>query len=233
MNTVNWLSVAFLVLLAAGCGGRHESLDSPSPLPPVNFVPTRETTRVTVAGWVGDGDGNPVVGATVTPWAAYTPFDTGISDESGAFSLTLSVTAQDRAFSVTVEKAGYETGELSRSLDVAGQTLLRIHPIQHIGAGDSARLAIDTDDTACGYHWGYLCRRVRVVSDRAGTLALQVVADADVAIGMLEGPEGFPQQLERRRTLEVSAGSVTVAEVAAESLTSAVLFELKTTFEPR
>jgi hypothetical protein len=187
---------------------------------------------VAIAGQVVDGDGNPVAGAKVTPWAAYNPSETAISDATGAFALTLSVTPRDRAFSATVERAGYETSELWRSLDTATSTLLRIHRIQRIGAGDSAHIAIDTDDTACGYHWGYICRRVRIVSEVAGTLTIEIIADANVQIGMLVGPDAFPQQLERRRTLAVTAGSETVAEVAAESLASASSFVLTTALGP-
>jgi hypothetical protein len=44
------------------------------------------------------------------------------TDANGAFELTASVTPQDRSFWVTVEKPGFETSELARTIDAPANT---------------------------------------------------------------------------------------------------------------
>jgi hypothetical protein len=228
MTPASRLGLLFLFVFATGCG-KEPLLNPAAPSAPPAAASAQDRIRVPVAGRVVDGDGNPVAGAKVTPWGGYRPYDTAVSDATGAFALTLTITpGRDRWFSVTVEKSGYETGELVRALETATDTVLRIRQIQRIDAGDSARATIRLDDTMCGYHWGFVCRRVRVASAAAGTLAIDIVADSSVRLGMLVGPDGFPQQVERRRTVSVTAGSETVVEVAAESLGAAAPFVLNT-----
>ena len=127
--------------------------------------------------------------------------------------MTLAITAQDRSFWVTVEKAGYETSELARSVDTAATTSLRLHKIRSIAAGESLQLVVNPDDSACGYHWGFICRRVRVRSGSSGTLILEVVSDV-AGLGMPVGPTGFPQTFERRISVPVNAGSEISVDVA-------------------
>jgi hypothetical protein len=138
---------------------------------------------------------------------------TTVSDGSGAFDLAISVDEKAESVWVTVEKAGFETSELARDVRLVNGTTLRLHEIQHIAAGDSARLIVHPDDSACGYHWGYLCRRVRIRADAAGTLALQVVSDSP-NVGIPVGNVGFPQRLESRVSLPVTAGAEISVEIA-------------------
>jgi hypothetical protein len=46
-----------------------------------------------------------------------------------------SVTPQDRSFWVTVDKPGFETSELARSIDSAGEYSLRLHQTRTIPSG--------------------------------------------------------------------------------------------------
>jgi hypothetical protein len=166
--------------------------------------------EVHVIGRVVDDTGSPVAGAKVTQWDSTR---TTISDSNGAFDLLVAVDARARSFWVTVEKAGFETSELARDIDAAGGTALRLHRIQSIAAGESTHLIIHPDDSACGYHWGYLCRRVRVRSDSSGTLVVEVVSDSPT-VGIPVGNVGFPQRLESRASIPLTAGSEASVEIA-------------------
>jgi hypothetical protein len=166
-----------------------------------------------VVGRVVDGTDNPIPNARLTSWLDSK--DTAISDASGAFDFIMSVKAQDRTFWLTVEKAGYETSELSRNVVDAATTVLRLHRIQSLEAGNSLRALINPDDSACGYHWGYICRRVRVTSPSSGRLTLEVVSDGTTGLGMPMGPAGFPQSLERRMSTSVRPGVEVSVDIAA------------------
>jgi hypothetical protein len=202
---------------------------------PVVAAPTVAVSATTpqrqplqVVGRVANSVNNPVAGAKVTQWDTA---NTTISDASGAFDLTATVTAQDRSFWVTVEKPGFETSELNRSVDTAANTPLRLHEIRNITAGGSFRAVINADDSACGYHWGFVCRRVRIRPESSGTLTLQVVSDGD--LGMPVGPVGFPQSLERRISVSVTAGSEVSVDVAAGwPVTAPSEFTLNTSMNP-
>jgi hypothetical protein len=162
-----------------------------------------------VIGRVVDDTDRPVAGANVTQWDSTR---TTVSDSNGAFDLVIAVDARARSFWVTVEKAGFETSELARDIDAAGGTALRLHRIQSIAAGESTHLIIRPDDSACGHHWGYLCRRLRVRSGSAGTLAVKAVSDA-ANVGIPVGNVGFPQRLESHVSIPVTAGSEAAVEV--------------------
>jgi len=181
-----------------------------TPTVPITPATTPQPQPLHVVGRVVDGANNPVAGAKVTQWDTS---NTTISDASGAFDMTATMKAADRSFWVTVEKAGYETSELNRSVDTAANTSLRLHQIRNIAAGESFRAVVNPDDSACGYHWGFVCRRVRITPTSSGTLTLQVVSDAE--LGMPVGPVGFPQPLERRVSAPVMAGSEVSVDVAA------------------
>jgi hypothetical protein len=185
-------------------------MPTPTPTAPVtSALPQLEALHV--VGLVVDGANSPVAGASLTSWS--NPTDTRISDPSGAFDMTVPVKAQDRWFWITVEKAGHETSELVRSVDTAATTSLRLHQIRSIAAGESLHLVVNPDDSACGYHWGFVCRPVRVRSGSSGTIMLEVVSDV-AGLGMPVGPMGFPQTLERRISVPVKAGSEISVDVA-------------------
>lgn len=61
---------------------------------------------------------------------------------------------------------------------------------------------------------------------------IEIGAEASLQLGMLVAPDGFPQQLERRRTVAVTVGSETVVEIAAESIVAAAPFVLNTAIVP-
>ena len=215
MTSANRLGVLFLAAIVT-CGCNGQSTTQPTPVVPVvtpQPTGTSIVAPVRVLGRVIDDVNNPVAGARVTRWDSLT--ETTISDADGAFEMTLALKAQDRSFWVTVEKAGYETSELNRSVDTAATTSLRLHQSRSIAAGESLASVINPDDSACGYHWGYFCRRVRVRSESSGTLTLEVVSDAVTGLGLPVGPVGFPQQLERRLLIPVTAGSEISIDVAA------------------
>jgi hypothetical protein len=183
-----------------------------------------------IAGRVVDTTNNPVPGARVTQWDTA---NTTMTDANGAFEMTASVTPQDRSFWVTVEKPGFETSELARNIDTAANTSLRLHQIRTISAGESVPGAVSADDSACGYHWGYVCRRVRVSAPAAGTLTAEIAADEGVGVALAGGPVGFPQPLERRISVPVTAGSdVTIEISAAWDIPAAVRFTLNTALAP-
>lgn len=216
MTSVNRLGVLFLATIVT-CGCNGQSTTQPTPVVPVAPAATPQPastfTPVHVVGRVIDGVNNPVAGARVTRWDSLT--ETTISDAEGVFEMTLALKAQDRSFWVTIEKAGYETSELNRSVDTAATTSLRLHQIRRIAAGESLGSVINPDDSSCGYHWGYLCRRVHVSSQSSGTLTVEVVSDAVTGLRLPVGPVGLPQLLERRLSISVTAGSEISIDVTA------------------
>ena len=232
MTSANRLGVLFLAtIVTSGCEGQPTT--QPTPVVPVapaatpQPTPTFTSTPLHVVGRVIDGVNNPVTGARVTRWDSLT--ETTISGADGAFDMTLAMKPQDRSFWVTVEKAGYETSELNRSVDTAATTSLRLHKIQSVAAGESLGSVINPDDSACGYHWGYLCRRIHVRPQSPGTLTLEVVSDAVTGLGVPVGPVGFPQQLERRLLIPVTAGSEISIDLAANwPLDGSAAFTLNT-----
>jgi len=173
----------------------------------------------------------PVGGARVTQWDTA---NTAIVDANGVFELTASVTPQDRSFWVTVEKPGFETSELARTIDTAANTSLRLHQIRTIPAGQSFQAAVTADDSACGYHWGYVCRRVHVTAPASGTLTAEISSDrSDVAVTIVDGPVGFPQVLARRISVSVKAGTETIMDISTGSDTpAAASFSLNTALVP-
>ena len=215
-----------------GCGS--QSATTPTALPavptssPAPLVRTLQPLRVT--GRIIDSAGSPVAGANVTQWDTTNRV---ASDSDGAFDITLAVSAQDRSFWLTVEKVGFETSELNRSIEGAGKTSLRLHEIRTISVGESLHSVIKSDDSACGYHWGYLCRRTRLIAPASGTLTVDVVPETATRVGMLVGPVGFPQAMEQRLTMTVNAGSEVVVETATEwSPTASAGFALSTSLSP-
>ncbi len=237
MVPVSRLGVLFLAtIVTCGCDGQPTQ---PTPIMPIAAAgtpqptPTSTPTTVHVDGRVIDGAGNPVAGAKVTRWDSMT--ETTISDAHGGFDMALAMSARDRSFWVTVEKAGYETSELNRSVDTAATTSLRLHQIESIAAGESLRSVITPDDSACGYHWGYVCRRVHVRPQSSGTLTLEVGSDGITGLGIPVGSTGFPQQLERRLSIPVTAGADISVDVAANwSVDLSAAFTLNTSLrQPR
>jgi hypothetical protein len=193
-------SILFLATIVTwGCNG--QSATHPSPVVPVAAAAS-PSTPLHVVGRVIDGEDNPVGGARVTRWDSA---ETTISDRDGAFEMAMALKADDRSFWVTVAKAGYETSELNRSVERAATTSLRLHQTKSIAAGESLNSVITRDDSACGYHWGYFCRRVHVRSESSGILTVEVVSDALAGPGLPVGPVGFPQQLERRISIPAPA----------------------------
>ena len=227
MTLTDRLAICLLVTVAT-CGCDRQTPTGPAPTAPVISAATPQLEPLHVVGLVVDSANSPVAGARVTPWSD--PTHTQISDARGTFDMTVPVTPQDRSFWITVEKAGYETSELARNVDTAAATSLRLHLIRSIAAGESLQLVVSPDDSACGYHWGFVCRRVRVTSASSGTLSLEVVADA-AGLGIPVGPTGFPQVLERCVSLSVIAGSVITVDVAG-SLDESAEFTLKTSLTP-
>jgi hypothetical protein len=229
-NRFNGLFVA-TVVTCAGCDQQPPAMPTPTmPTQTSQVAPitTPQRQPLHVGGRVVDSANNPVPGARVTQWDSS---NTTITDANGAFDVTATITAQDRSFWVTVEKSGFETSELNRSVDTAANTSLRLHEIRNLAAGESLRAAVNPDDSACGYHWGFVCRRVRITLESSGTLTLEVVSDG--RLGMPVGPVGFPQPLERRISVPVKAGSEVSVDVATDGPFSASSeFTLNTSLMP-
>jgi hypothetical protein len=226
MTRTDRLAICLLVTVAT-CGCDRQTLTGPTPTAPVTSATSPQLDALHVVGLVVDSANSPVAGARVTPWSD--PTHTQISDARGTFDMTVPVTAQDRWFWITVEKAGYETSELARNVDTAATTSLRLHQIRSIAAGESLQLVVNPDDSACGYHWGFVCRRVQVTSASSGTLVLEVVSA--FRLGIPVGPTGFPQTLQRRVSVPVNVGSVISVDVAG-SLEESAEFTLNTSLTP-
>ena len=218
---------------AAGCGGHAPTTPTPTVAASTQtaVASPRAVQPLRVAGRVVDTMNAPVGGARVTQWDTA---NTAVADANGVFELTASVSSQDRSFWVTVEKPGYETSELARSIDTAANTSLRLHQIRTIPAGQSFQAAVTTDDSACGYHWGYVCRRVHVTAPASGTLIAEISSDrSDVGVAIVQGPIGFPQVLERRVSLPVKAGAETIMDISTGSDTPGpASFSLNTALVP-
>src|SRR5512138_2052165 len=220
MSSVGWHSrfVVFLslALAATGCGSQHAST-APTTVALVNNPTPAPSTRVVqpllINGRVLDSTDAPVPGARVTQWDTS---NTALTDANGAFEMTASITPQDRSFWVTVEKSGFETSELARRIETAANTSLRLHQIRTIAAGESMQGVVNADDSACGYHWGYVCRRLRVNAAASGTLTAEIAADGDdLSVALAVGPVGFPQPPERRISVPVKAGTELTIDISA------------------
>jgi hypothetical protein len=200
---------------ALGCGGQSPTTPTPAATPspnPAPTAPTRVVQPLRVSGRVLDTTNTPIPGARVTQWDTA---NTATTDANGSFELTASVTPEDRSFWVTVAKPGFETSELARSVESAGNTSLRLHQLRMIVAGDSFQAAVNADDSACGYHWGYVCRRLRVSASASGTLIAELSSDrSDVGVAIVAGPVGFPQPLERHISVPVKAGTEVAIDVS-------------------
>jgi len=223
--------VLIVAALAFGCGGQQTSTaPTPTAAPERNQNPApagRVTQPLPIAGHVVDTANTPVPGARVTQWDTA---NTTTTDATGAFAMTASVTPQDRSFWVTVEKPGFETSELARNIGTASDASLRLHQIRSITAGESIQGVVTADDSACGYHWGFVCRRVRVNAPASGTLIVEIASDSSALGVSIAGPVGFPQPIERRISVRVKAGSEVIVDIsAAWNIPAAQAFTLSTT----
>jgi len=222
------------LMLASGCGGQQASTAPTSIAAPVNNAAPSPATRaiqsLRITGRVLDTRDTPVPSARVTQWDTA---NTTTTDANGGFEMIASVTPQDRSFWVTVEKPGFETSEQARDIHTAANTSLRLHQIQTIAAGESMQDVVGADDSACGYHWGFVCRRVRVHAPAAGTLIVEMASDA-VGLGVaVAGPVGFVQPVERHLAVPVKTGSEVVIDVsAAWDIPAAAPFTLNTALTP-
>jgi Carboxypeptidase regulatory-like domain len=223
-----------LTMVAAGCGGQQAST-APTAVAPASVntpspPPSTRAVQLHIVGRVLDSTDKPVPGARITQWDTA---NTTTTDASGTFEMTGRVTPQDRWFWVTVEKPGFETSELARDVAAAANTSLRLHQIRTIGAGESIQGVVSADDPACGYHWGYVCRRVRVSAPASGTLIAEITADgADLGVAPA-GLVGFPQPLERRISVPVKVGSEIMIDVSAGfDIPAAARFTLNTALAP-
>jgi len=222
------------LMLASGCGGQQASTAPTSIAAPVNNAAPSPATRaiqsLRITGRVLDTRDTPVPSARVTQWDTA---NTTTTDANGAFEMTASVTPQDRSFWVTVEKPGFETSEQARDIHTAANASLRLHQVRTITAGESMQDVVGADDSACGYHWGFVCRRVRVHAPAAGTLIVEMASDA-VGLGVaVAGPVGFVQPVERHLAVPVKTGSEVVIDVsAAWDIPAAAPFTLNTALTP-
>ena len=223
-----------LALLFSGCGGQQAATaPTPTVAPASNSTtppPTRVLQPLRIAGRVLDATDAPVPNARVTQWDTA---NTTTTDANGAFEMTASVTPQDRQFWVTVEKPGFETSEQARDIQTATSASLRLHQVRTINAGETIRDVVMADDSACGYHWGFVCRRVRVNSPATGTLIVEIASDAGGLGVALAGPVGFEQPIERRLSVPVKPGAEVIIDIsAAWDIRAATRFTLNTTLAP-
>jgi len=223
-----------LAILFSGCGGQQASTAPTPTVAPANNStpppPTRVLQPLRVAGRVLDATNAPVPSARVTQWDTA---NTTTTDANGAFEMTASVAPQDRQFWVTVEKPGFETSEQARDIQRAASTSLRLHHVRTINAGETMHDVVTADDSACGYHWGFVCRRVRVSSPNSGTLIVEIASDAGGLGVALAGPVGFEQPIERRLSVPVKPGTEVIIDIsAAWNIPAATRFTLNTTLAP-
>jgi len=229
------LVVVLLAVLLSGCGGQQaSSAPTPTVAPANNSTappPTRALQPLRIAGRVLDATNAPVPSARVTQWDTA---NTTMTDANGSFEMTARVTPQDRQFWVTVEKAGFETSEQARDIQTAASAALRLHQVRTINAGESIQDVVKADDSACGYHWGFVCRRVRVNSPAPGTLIVEIVSDANgLGVALFAGPVGFEQPIERRLSIPVKPGAEVIIDIsAAWNIPAATRFTLNTTLAP-
>jgi len=223
-----------LATLPSACGGQQPSTAPTSAIAPADnssaSLPRRMLQPLRIAGRVLDTADTPVPNARVTQWDTA---NTATTDANGAFEMTASVTPQDRLFWLTVEKPGFETSEQARDIHTAAGASLRLHQVRTINAGESIQDVVMQDDSACGYHWGFVCRRVRVNSPALGTLIVEIASDAGALGVALAGPVGFEQPIERRLTVPVKPGAEVIVDVsAAWDVPAATRFTLNTALAP-
>lgn len=209
------VSVASVTVL--GCGGGVPTTPSATvsaPVPTAVPSPSPRTLQpLQVVGRVLDSADHPVAGARVTQWDTA---NSTTSDANGYFDLAATVAPQDRSFWMTVEKPGFETSEQARSVDTAMLTTLRLHQIRTLAAGESFRSVVSPDDSACGYHWGFVCRRVRVKAPAPGALIIDLISDgAVIGVGIPLGSVGVQGPFERRISVPVREGDEVTVDVGA------------------
>ena len=169
--------VACLALATTACGAG-------SPVAPVAQSVT-PAAPVVPMGTIEDGQGNPIAGATVSFWPP------GISQEltngAGQFPLP-----QQYVEVIQASKAGYEG-----SWDFF-KSVLRLHEILRIPAGQSVRVTIRPDDSLGGSGQLRRVRRIRVFSNGDRIVHIQVLADDNGAVDYMvfgvsgEGCYGLP-----------------------------------------
>ena len=219
-------------ILAAMVAGACSDGIPIAPSPPVDPAPVVSTPApqlqpLHITGRVVDSSDKGVPDATITQWDRP---NTATSGPDGRFEMDLAVKPNDRWFWVTVEKPGYERSELAREVSGADVTSLRLHQPLNIAAGDSIHLAIHPDDPACGYHWGYICRYVRVNTVDAGLLTVELTnAAPDVTVSLASS--GSVVSFEKRRTIPVSGGTTIAFEI--QTGPTPVEFTLSTSLTPK
>jgi hypothetical protein len=227
------LLASFLLASAVTSGCDGQSPTTPTPVVQGTPVPT-QLQPLHLVGFVVDGANNPVADATLTFWSS--PRLVVRSSANGAYDATVLVRPPGRSTYVTVDKPGYEESDLPMEGDPAAISShdLRLHQIERLAAGESVRMVVSPGDSTCGYHYGLVCRRVRVVSGSSGTLNMEVTSNGGDRFGVVlgEGPWGFPAELEPRIVVPVTAGSEVIVNVGTGSLAGPQGVTLVTTVTP-
>ena len=208
-----------LIIAVCACfgdgGGSAFNPVAPSP-PPQPVTPPARAVQLRITGLVVDGSNTPVPGANVQLDAGAGTF-TAISDSAGVFAATFE--QRWNGVSISAMKAGYERTTRFERLDFAREATrnVRLHPILRLASGSSMRLAINPDDSYCGFDYEYMCRTVRVSAPTAGLLTVEAVADRAGAAVRVTPPFDFsPAGRSASFTWEVAANSETVVNVFVE-----------------
>ena len=246
------LGVAGVVI---GCGGSPASAPPLAPTPLPNETAPACSPRLTcellsfrVSGFATDDDGRPVPGVRVTlaPWkfGQVPPRISLVTDARGFYEAQFEAMrdAVGGVGNAVAEQSGYETHAHYLGPAVPQEITQNFHlyRIRRITPGESVALVVRPDDPSCGFDDEWVCRRVRIVAARAGTLTIILTSQNPQDQTGLEVTESVPPGVPFRPkccspevSVKVDAGAEMVANVLVWWETKVNhAFTLATAFEP-
>ena len=216
--------VVLLLMSASACGNSTTTAPTPVPTPSVSPTPAPSPApppaTIVLTGQVTDSTTSaPISGAIVSINGRYR----ATTDSSGNYSVTGLLDA-GRGYDFTYVSAGNYVSDY-RYIRGTSQNV-RMNRIRRITAGDSTVVTVAPDDTLCvnnvqdtpGLGQDYVCRSVRVVATRDGTMMLEAVSTQGGAHPPLEvetaaGDIGPCCWLDNPRSIQVKAGTEVIANV--------------------
>jgi hypothetical protein len=183
-----------------------------------------------VSGVATDEDGRPVAGATITiaPWkfGESPPPIVLTTDAAGRYVAEFEA-MRDAVGGVgnsVAEQPGHETHRHylgpAAPQDIAQN--FHLYRVRRIAPGESVALTVRPDDPSCGIDDEWVCRTIRIVAQRTGTLAITLTShnpqDAtglEVIERVPPGGPFRPKCCSPEVTLSVAAGAEVIANVLA------------------
>jgi hypothetical protein len=233
--TATRFAAALVTTCALGCGSPAPTAPTLAPSP---FAPeaastcsprlTCEVVSFQITGVATDDDGRPVPGANVTiaPWK-FGPVAPRIflaTDAAGFYRAEFEAMrdAVGGVGNVVVEHSGYENNARYLGPAVPQEMTQNFHlyRIRRIAPGESVALTVRPNDPSCGFDGEWICRTVRIITPRAGTLTVTLTSHnpqnetgLEVFQRVPAGVSFRPRCCARHVEIEAEAGAEVVANV--------------------